>query len=71
VNESPQSTSAGGIIFSDFLVLFLPENGLTNDMALNVLYGAIIRGVGYGLVCRGQATSGGRSASFHCDRASK
>jgi uncharacterized membrane-anchored protein YitT (DUF2179 family) len=44
---------------TDFLVLFLPENGLTNDMVLNVLYGAIISGVGYGLVYRGQATSGG------------
>jgi len=44
---------------TDFLGLFLPENGLTNDMVLNVLYGAIISGVGYGLVYRGQATSGG------------
>jgi uncharacterized membrane-anchored protein YitT (DUF2179 family) len=44
---------------TDFLALFLPENGLTNDMVLNVLYGAIISGVGYGLVYRGQATSGG------------
>jgi uncharacterized membrane-anchored protein YitT (DUF2179 family) len=44
---------------TDFLALFLPESGLTSDMVLNVLYGGIISGIGYGLVYRGQATSGG------------
>jgi uncharacterized membrane-anchored protein YitT (DUF2179 family) len=45
--------------FTDFLVLFLPKNGLTQDLVLNTLYGGVISGVGYGLVYRGQGTSGG------------
>jgi uncharacterized membrane-anchored protein YitT (DUF2179 family) len=44
---------------TDFLVLFLPSTGLTDDLALNALYGGLVSGVGYGLVYRGQGTSGG------------
>ena len=46
-------------IFVDVAVLFLPPNGLTPDLVLNSLYGAVVAGVGYGLVYRGQGTSGG------------
>lgn len=47
--------------FTDALLWlpFFPRNGLTNDLVLNSLYGAVIAGVGYGLVYRGQGTSGG------------
>lgn len=38
---------------------FFPVNGLTHDLVLNSLYGAVVSGVGYGLVYRGQGTSGG------------
>ena len=38
---------------------FFPRNGLTNDIVLNSLYGAVVAGIGYGLVYRGQGTSGG------------
>ena len=38
---------------------FFPRSGLTNDLVLNSLYGAVVAGVGYGLVYRGQGTSGG------------
>ena len=38
---------------------FFPRNGLTNDLVLNSLYGAVVAGIGYGLVYRGQGTSGG------------
>lgn len=38
---------------------FFPPNGLTYDLVLNSLYGAVVCGVGYGLVYRGQGTSGG------------
>lgn len=38
---------------------FFPQNGLTNDLVLNSLYGAVVSGIGYGLVYRGQGTSGG------------
>ena len=38
---------------------FFPANGLTHDLVLNALYGAVVSGVGYGLVYRGQGTSGG------------
>ncbi len=37
----------------------LPANGITDDIFLNSLYGAVISGVGYGLVYRAAATSGG------------
>ena len=43
----------------DFLVVFLPENGLTDDIMLNSLYGAVVAGIGYGLVYRARGTSGG------------
>ena len=45
--------------FTDFLVPYLPQSGVTQDPVLNTLYGAIISGIGYGLVYRGQGTSGG------------
>jgi uncharacterized membrane-anchored protein YitT (DUF2179 family) len=46
-------------IFTDLLVLFLPSEGLSNDIVLNTLYGGVISGIGYGLVYRGHGTSGG------------
>ncbi len=46
-------------ILTDLLVFFLPENGLTKDLVLNTLYGGVTSGIGYGLVYRGQGTSGG------------
>jgi uncharacterized membrane-anchored protein YitT (DUF2179 family) len=45
--------------FTDFLVLFLPPEGLSADLVLNTLYGGVISGIGYGLVYRGHGTSGG------------
>jgi uncharacterized membrane-anchored protein YitT (DUF2179 family) len=45
--------------FVDFLVLFLPADGLTDDIFLNSLYGAVVSGVGFGLVYRARGTSGG------------
>jgi uncharacterized membrane-anchored protein YitT (DUF2179 family) len=45
--------------FTDFLVFFLPDQGLTTDLVLNTLYGGLISGLGYGLVYRGRGTSGG------------
>jgi uncharacterized membrane-anchored protein YitT (DUF2179 family) len=46
-------------LFTDLLVFFLPENGLTSDLVLNTLYGGVVSGIGYGLVYRGRGTSGG------------
>jgi uncharacterized membrane-anchored protein YitT (DUF2179 family) len=43
----------------DILASHLPVNGLTDDILLNSLYGAVVSGIGYGLVYRGQGTSGG------------
>jgi uncharacterized membrane-anchored protein YitT (DUF2179 family) len=37
----------------------LPVNGITDDIFLNSLYGAVVSGVGYGLVYRARGTSGG------------
>jgi uncharacterized membrane-anchored protein YitT (DUF2179 family) len=47
--------------FTDALLWlpFFPRHGLTNDLVLNSLYGAVVAGIGYGLVYRGQGTSGG------------
>lgn len=38
---------------------FFPADGLTGDIVLNTLFGGVFSGIGYGLVYRGQATSGG------------
>jgi uncharacterized membrane-anchored protein YitT (DUF2179 family) len=38
---------------------FFPADGITTDLVLNSLYGALVSGVGYGLVYRAQGTSGG------------
>jgi uncharacterized membrane-anchored protein YitT (DUF2179 family) len=45
--------------FVDFLVRFISPTGITDDLLLNALYGAVLSGIGYGLVYRGQGTSGG------------
>ena len=47
--------------FADALLWppFFPKAGITNDLVLNSLYGAVVSGIGYGLVYRGQGTSGG------------
>lgn len=37
----------------------VPASGLTDDIFLNSLYGAVVTGTGYGLVYRARATSGG------------
>ncbi len=43
----------------DVLAFFLPSGGITPDLNLNALYGGVISGIGFGLVYRGQGTSGG------------
>jgi uncharacterized membrane-anchored protein YitT (DUF2179 family) len=43
----------------DLLAYILPDNGLTDDIFLNSLYGAVVAGFGYGLVYRARGTSGG------------
>lgn len=45
--------------FTDMLVFFIPEGGVTHDLVLNCLYGGLLLGIGLGLVYRGQGTSGG------------
>jgi uncharacterized membrane-anchored protein YitT (DUF2179 family) len=39
-------------VFTDTLVFFLPQDGLTKDLVLNTLYGGVASGIGYGLVYR-------------------
>lgn len=46
-------------LLTDLLVIFIPAQGVTDDLVLNCLYGGILLGVGLGLVYRGQGTSGG------------
>ena len=48
-------------LFTDLLLFlpFFPKNGITDDLVLNSLYGAVASGIGYGLVYRAQGTSGG------------
>ena len=46
-------------ILVDVLTPFLPSNGITDDIVLNTLYGAVMSGIGFGLVYRGRGTSGG------------
>lgn len=47
--------------FTDMLVRmpFFPLHGITDDILLDCLYGAIVSGFGYGLVYRARGTSGG------------
>jgi len=55
-------TAVGVFSFSfltDFLSLFLPETGITDDLVLNCLYGGLLLGIGLGMVYRGKGTSGG------------
>lgn len=52
------------LVYSFFLeaipwLPYFPPNGLTNDIVLNALYGAVLGGIGAGLVYRGQGSSGG------------
>lgn len=46
-------------VFTDLLVFWIPERGITHDLVLSSLYGGLILGVGLGLVYRGKGTSGG------------
>ena len=46
-------------ILVDVMTPFLPQQGITTDIVLNTLYGAVFSGVGFGLVYRGRGTSGG------------
>ena len=45
--------------FTDLLVFFIPAAGMTDDNFLNAIYGAVLLGIGLGLVYRGSGTSGG------------
>lgn len=45
--------------FLDLLTHFIPAAGITDDILLNALYGAVVCGIGFGIVYRGQGTSGG------------
>ncbi len=46
-------------ILVDGITPFLPADGLTDDIVLNTLYGAVMSGIGFGLVYKGGGTSGG------------
>lgn len=55
-------TAAAVILFSviaDIQLDFLPQQGLTDDLVLNALYGGVVSGIGFGFVYRGRGTSGG------------
>ncbi len=43
----------------DVLPAVLPPEGITDDILLNTLYGAVVGGVGSGLIYRGRGTPGG------------
>jgi uncharacterized membrane-anchored protein YitT (DUF2179 family) len=45
--------------FTDFLGLYIPNQGMTHDAVLTTLYGGLMLGIGLGLVYRGNGTSGG------------
>lgn len=59
-----QRTAVAVVVYSVIVDLLprlaaFPAAGITDDIVLNSLYGAVISGVGYGLVYRGRGTSGG------------
>ncbi|MBC8336939.1 MAG: YitT family protein [Anaerolineales bacterium] len=43
----------------DFLAPIFPAEGIVDDLMLNALYGAVVGGIGTGLIYRGQGTGGG------------
>jgi len=43
----------------DLIGLWFPQEGITNDLLLNALYGGILGGIGTGLVYRGNGTTAG------------
>lgn len=43
----------------DFLAIWLPPNGITDDLLLNTLYSAAVGGIGSGLIYRGYGTPAG------------
>jgi len=43
----------------DLLAPILPAKGIVDDLMLNALYGAVVGGIGTGLIYRGQGTGGG------------
>ena len=46
-------------VFTDIIYYFLADPTLTGDLFLNTIFGAVIMGVGFGLVYLGGGTSGG------------
>ena len=46
-------------VFTDVIYYLFPDPTLTGDLFLNTIFGAVIMGVGFGLVYRGSGTSGG------------
>ena len=46
-------------VFTDIIYYFFPDPTLTGDLFLNTIFGAVIMGIGFGLVYRGSGTSGG------------
>ena len=44
---------------ADILALWLPAEGITDDLLLNSLYSAVTGGIGSGLIYRAQGTSAG------------
>lgn len=46
-------------VFTDLIYYIFPNPSLTNDIFLNTIFGAVIMGIGFGLVYLGGGTSGG------------
>ncbi|MBQ6517566.1 MAG: YitT family protein [Anaerolineaceae bacterium] len=46
-------------VFTDVIYYIIPDPTLTGDLFLNTIFGAVIMGVGFGLVYLGGGTSGG------------
>lgn len=46
-------------VFTDIIYYFFPDPTLTEDLFLNTIFGAVIMGIGFGLVYLGGGTSGG------------
>ena len=46
-------------VFTDLIYFIYPDPAITNDIFLNTVFGAVIMGLGFGLVYLGGGTSGG------------
>ena len=58
--------SVGAMLGLSLLIDILPLPSATNDLLLAAVYGGVLTGIGFGLILRGSATTGGTDMLPRC-----